>query len=322
VIVRLRELKARLGPALADRLRLGVPLAPLTALQVGGPAEAYLQVSTEAELVQAVSVAQTIETLWYLLAGGSNLCISDRGIRGLVVHNRAADLDLGEVTRVATGHGLMQLFLKSAAVSLSGLQFAVGIPGAVGGALISNAGAYRQSIGPLVEALRIVRNGQVSRVPASWMEFAYRDSRLRRSRDEGVCVTSVALRLTPGRRDAILAEAREYQQNRIHRQPWSPSAGSFFKNVYDRSLAERVRGLPEDLRAVGVVPAGYLSAECGCKGLRRGGAEVSQMHANFIVNRGGATATDVRLVAEEIKRRARERFGVELDEEVIYAGDW
>lgn len=322
----MRDTLEHLSPHLRERVGLNVPIAPLTTLRVGGAADAYLRVHTEAELIEAVAAAQRSGSPWFLLGGGSNLCVSDRGIRGLVIHNRAADQVVGESTRVATGHRVAPLFLAAAAAGLSGLEFAVGIPGTVGGALVSNAGAYRQCIGPLVRSLGVVENGEQRRVGADWMEFGYRDSRLRHSAQASTgaraCVTSVELVLRPGERDSILSEAREYQRNRIHRQPWLPSAGSFFKNVYDRDLAARVEGLPDELAAGGVVPAGYLSAACGCKGLRVGGAQISLQHANFIVNSGAATASDVRALAGEVKRRVLARFGVALEEEVIYAGEW
>ena len=109
---------------------------------------------------------------------------------------------------------------------------------------------------------------------------------------------------------------------RILKQPWEPSAGSFFKNVTDRALAESLPDLPDALKRAGVVPAAYLSEACGCKGFTVGGAGISPRHANFIVNRGDATARDIRAVAEHVRARVWERFGVVLEEEVLYVGDW
>lgn len=307
---------------LRSRVVRGVPLAPLTTLQVGGPAEFYLTVQTDDELAEAVALAQHHDIPWFVLGGGSNVCVADAGIRGLVIHNRAQNISFNETVRVSSGHNLIRLFLRTMCQGLGGLEFAVGIPGTVGGALVSNAGAYRRSIGPLVRSLIVVEAGELRRVPAAWMDFGYRDSRLRRSASHTDCLVAVELELRPRPKGEILQEARQYQHNRIHRQPWQPSAGSFFKNVYDHDLAERITGLPSELREAGVVPAGYLSAACGCKGLRIGGAEVSVRHANFIVNRGGASASDVRAVADLVKQRVAGRFGVLLEEEVLYVGAW
>ncbi len=310
------------SPALRSRVRTRVPLAGLTTLRVGGPAEALIEVNCESELIEASSVAQRVGLRHFVLAGGSNLCISDRGIRGLVIHNRARECALDELTVVSSGHGMIALVLKAAEAGLGGLEFAIGIPGSVGGALVSNAGAYRRWISPYVRSVCVVTDGRLLTVGPEWMEFAYRSSRLRRAGAPPACVVGVELQLARRPRADILAEACEYQHNRIHRQPWEPSAGSFFKNVENMDVAGRLEGLPERFREAGVVPAGYLSDACGCRGMRRGGAQISPRHGNFIVNTGGATASDVRALAEEVKRRVLDRFGVQLEEEVIYAGDW
>lgn len=311
-----------LPETLQSRLRFGVPLAPLTTLRVGGPADVVFVARSEWELATAVRAAQLIGVTWFVIGGGSNLCVSDAGIRGLVIVNRAAELRLGTPVHVASGHSLMRLVVRTAAAGLGGLEFAVGIPGSVGGALVSNAGAYRKSIGSLVDSLVVAEDGDLRYVSPSWMSFGYRDSRLRQEGFPRASIISVDLHLRPRPSHDIVAEAREYQRNRIHRQPWGASAGSFFKNVYDADLAARVDGLPAELREAGVVPAGYLSAACGCRGLRHGGAEVSPRHGNFIVNRGNATASDIRCLAETVKRRVRETFGVTLEEEVLYVGEW
>ena len=181
--------------------------------------------------------------------------------------------------------------MQTARAGRKGLEWAIGIPGTVGGALVSNAGAYRGNIGPLVSSVRVFAEGRDQTVGPEWMEFSYRDSRLRRGGGDKAVVLSCTLALTErGDPDAILAEAKEYQSQRRAKQPYAPSAGSFFKNVQNKELAESLDTLPGGLKAAGVVPAGFLSEACGLKGLRVGGAEVSEKHANFLVNAGGATA--------------------------------
>ena len=122
--------------------------------------------------------------------------------------------------------------------------------------------------------------------------------------------------------DAILAQAKEYQAQRRAKQPYAPSAGSFFKNVNDRALAQSLPDLPAGMKAAGVVPSGFLSEACGLKGLSIGGAQVAEKHANFLVNAGGATASDLRGLACRVKAAVRKKFGVTLEEEVLYVGDW
>jgi len=316
----------RVLKALPDRIRPSVlrnePLRRYTTLRVGGPADLYYAATTTEDLTEVLAAVQQAGIPWFLLGGGSNICVSDRGFRGLVIHNLCRRCHVSEITHVDTGYPLMQLFLDSARESLSGLEFAVGIPGTVGGALVSNAGAYRHNIGDLVEELEVVEAGERRIVPPDWMGFSYRNSRLRLSGSPQAAVVSVRLRLTPAPRSMILAEARQNQARRIWRQPWYASAGSFFKNVVDRDLAQKIPGLPQTLRDAGVIPAGYLSEACGCKGLTVGGAQVSTRHANFIINRGNATAADIRRLAETVKARVYEAFGVRLEEEVLYVGDW
>jgi UDP-N-acetylmuramate dehydrogenase len=213
--------------------------------------------------------------------------------------------------------------LQTARAGFSGLEWAIGIPGTVGGALVSNAGAYRGNIGPLVTQVRVFADGCDQSVGPEWMEFSYRDSRLRRAGIGPTVILSCRLHLTErGDPDTILAHAKEYQAQRRAKQPYAPSAGSFFKNVVDKALAESLPALPAGMKAAGVVPAGYLSEACGLKGLREGGAEVSEKHANFLINAGGATAGDLRRLAARVKAAVGDRFGVELEEEVLYVGDW
>ena len=133
---------------------------------------------------------------------------------------------------------------------------------------------------------------------------------------------AVELEMIPASISHIHKKAVDIQRQRISKQPWLPSAGSFFKNVKNLELAQTIAGLTDGMRQNGVVPAAFLSEACGCKGLRFGGAEISHLHANFLVNAGGASATDIRRGAEEIKHRVLDRFGVVLEEEVLFVGDW
>lgn len=312
----------RLSPGTRGLVRREEPMRRHTTLRVGGPADFYIPAVDLDTLAEVAAVAQRYALPHFLLGEGSNICVSDAGLRGLVLHNRCQWAEIGSLTTVATGHNLMRLFVKTMQASLSGLEFAVGIPGTVGGALVSNAGAYRANICDLVREVEVVEAGERKWVAPEWMEFSYRDSRLRRPGGEPSALIAVKLQLTPANRTEVRLKAKEIQMQRILKQPWEPSAGSFFKNVYDRTLAESLPGLPDGLKRAGVVPAAYLSEACGCKGFTVGGAGISPRHANFIVNRGDATARDIRAVANHVKAEVRARFGVALDEEVLYVGDW
>jgi UDP-N-acetylmuramate dehydrogenase len=154
------------------------------------------------------------------------------------------------------------------------------------------------------------------------MDFSYRDSVLRRSDETRAVLLQVEMKLPFGEPKKIYDEAREYQRQRIGKQPPSPSAGSFFKNVNSHDLAESLAGLPMPLRAAGVVPAGYLIEAAGLKGYRHGGAEMGKRHANFVLNTANASASDIFHLAQHVKRVVFGQFGVELEEEVLYLGDW
>lgn len=317
-------LRNALGPWLQEQ----EPMARHTTLRVGGAARWFWAASDVEQLARVLGVCAQAHIPYLFIGHGSNLLMSDRGYDGLVIQNRCKHTQIGTETQAESGVSFGSLFAQTARAGLAGLEWAIGIPGTVGGALVSNAGAYRGNIGPLVQSVRVFQDGEDTTVGPEWMEFSYRDSRLRRLAEAGeqigrTVILSCTLRFAEqGDPDAIMARAKEYQAQRRAKQPYAPSAGSFFKNVVDKNLAARVPGLSPGMREAGVVPAGFLIEACGLKGLREGGAEASAKHANFLINAEGATASDLRRLAETLKVRVHEQFGVSLCEEVLYVGDW
>lgn len=276
------------------------------------------------ELGDAAVFAQTEGIPSTVLGGGSNILPSDDGVPGLTILNLARHIEVGpagEVT-VDCGAPLQELFLKTVQAGLAGFSFAVGIPGSVGGALVSNAGAYRANISDKLVAIEVVEGGVRRWVEPAFMEFSYRDSRLRRSDGAPVCLVRARFQLPSGVARELYDQARDYQRQRISKQPPSPSAGSFFKNVNDRSFAQSLPDLPDALKEAGVVPAGHLIERCGLKGKRFGGAAVGRRHANFILNVAGATASEIRRLAEHVAASVESKYSVKLEEEVLYLGDW
>lgn len=301
-----------------------VSLRPHTTLKAGGAAQWFARARDVDELAHLALGAQREGAPFFVLGWGSNVLPSDRGVPGLVIWNtaRTAEFAADGTAVVDCGCGFQDLFLMAAQRGLGGLEFAVGIPGTLGGALVSNAGAYRSNVSRLVEGLEVAQAGERRWMEPAWMEFAYRDSILRRPDPPACALLRVRMRFAPREPKAIYDEAREYQRQRISKQPAPASAGSFFKNVNDPELAERLPNLPDSLVAAGVVPAGYLIEHAGLAGARHGGAQFSRRHANFIVNVGAATASEIRSLAELAKRVVFERYGVLLEEEVLYLGDW
>lgn len=301
-----------------------VSLRPFCTLRTGGPAEWFAQASRVDDLAEIALQAQSSGRPMMTIGWGSNLLPSDQGVKGVVVHNAAKSITFGDDGTVVVdcGAGLQELFLKTAQRGLAGLSFAVGIPGTVGGALVSNAGAYRSNLSVFVTEIEIVAEGSRRWVDPAWMEFDYRDSKLRKPNAAPCSLLRVKMKFGAGDRKEIFDQARDFQRQRISKQPAPASAGSFFKNVNDAALAEKITEMPERIRSAGVVPAGFLLERVGMAGYRHGGAMLSKKHANFMLNVSGATATEIRQLANIARQRVHSEFGVTLEEEVLYVGEW
>jgi UDP-N-acetylmuramate dehydrogenase len=288
--------------------RRGVPLAPLTTFRIGGPAELFVDVTDRAALVEAVQAARTLGVPCFVLAGGSNVLVDDPGLSGLVVHNLSAEVRRGgDGLTVGSGLALSGLLEAAAREALSGLEFAAGIPGSVGGAVYGNAGAYGKSMQDvLVRATLFTPDGRLVEVGPEALGFAYRTSALKTN---GHIVLDATFALAPGDSDRIRQAMAEIIDIREAKHPDPArfgSAGSYFKNLPPATPGGRRTA------------AGLLLEQAGAKGMAVGRALVSPEHANFIVNPGGATAADVLELARRLKALVQERFAVGLEEEVLY----
>jgi UDP-N-acetylmuramate dehydrogenase len=313
------NLEERLRQALGDGLRTAEPLRLHTTFRIGGPADFFYVARNPDRLVAALRAGHELGLPVFLLGGGSNLLVSDAGLAGLVVRNACEEIEFdGAVARVGCGADFLGFIERCRDRSLAGLEFAAGIPGSIGGALYGNAGCYGRDIGShVIDCTHATPDGAaIETRPAAWYEFGYRDSRLKR--DPRVLL-SCHLQLAPGEREAIRREMDEKLEIRRVKHPeWhtEPTAGSYFKNLPPDWQMPGAKHSPGTRR----VAAGQLLEECGCRGLRRGDAVVFAKHANIIVNAGQASAADVLALAEEMKSRVRERFGVTLEEEVMFLG--
>lgn len=280
-----------------------VPLASYTTIKVGGPARLFYEVRDAQELARLLREARQKDIRVLLIGRGSNMLISDAGFDGLVIHfgSSFAQTSLeGTTVTAQAGASLMGLARLVADNGLAGLEFAAGIPASVGGGSLMNAGAYGGEMSQVVRYVDCLdREGRPLRLSGQDLDYSYRHSRMMQ---EGYTVLSTTMELRPEDKEAILARIEEYQLQRRTKQPLNyPSAGSFFKR-----------------------PPGYYAAQlidqCGLKGLRVGGAEVSGLHCGFLLNMGGATADDVLKLAELVKHRVHDRFGVDLEPEVRIIG--
>ena len=288
----------------AKELLLEEPMAKHTSFRIGGPADVLAQPGNEAELAELLKRAAHHAVPVTLVGNGSNLLVRDKGIRGLVIKlsNLFSSITVaGNVLTFGSGISLAMASKKAASLSLSGLEFAVGIPGTIGGAVYMNAGAYDGEMAKVVTSVQVMdRQGQSSQLKADELDFSYRHTALQNS---GLIVTSVTVSLQPGEAESIKAKMDDFSQRRIAKQPLElPSAGSMFK------------------RPVGYF-AGTLIEQTGLKGYTVGGAQVSTKHAGFVVNVGGATAKDVLQLIHDVQDRVLAAQGVQLEPEVLVLGE-
>jgi len=309
-----RDLHDRLVAAFgADRVSRNAPLAPLTTFKVGGPADWLVDVHHSADLEQALALGREARLPISVLGGGSNVLVSDTGVRGLVVRVHGGDVRQidASVIRADAGITINGLVRWTVNRGLAGIEAWAGTPGTVGGAVYGNAHFRGRLIEELIVAVRLVTlDGIMQDVSRADMEFAYDYSRLHRTRE---IVVSVDFSVSAGEPSALRATARESLAFRKRTQPLeSPSAGCIFQNPDPRR--ERV---PEDIPP----SAGALVDRAGLKGARQGAARVSTTHANFIVNEGGATARDIRTLIDRCKSEVKAQFGVVLREEIVCLGE-
>lgn len=325
------EVAERLKKQLGEKLEEHKPLNDFTTMHVGGVADFFYSADTIEELVAAVQAAVDTEIPYFVLGGGSNVIISDYGYPGLVILNRTSNIaflyDKSQAI-VDSGVFLAHLVMKAAAQDLGGLEFLVGVPGTVGGAVYNNVSCWGGVIGDYVKGITVLFPGekdekcQVKSLEGEVMEFGYHTTGLKEAakRLEGrkPVILSIRLQMTHLRREEIMRRIQQYRQMRQDRQPIGVlTAGSIFKNPSGAASNPQV-----DNPDISQTSAGYLIDSAGGKRLKVGGASISKKHANFIVNNGKAKAVEIRALIEQLRDTVREKHGVLLEEEVEYLGEW
>ena len=288
-----------------ERILFHEPMSRHTTFRVGGEAECLIMVWTEEELGKLIRYLNQIEEAYFILGNGSNLLVGDKGYRGIVLKFDGPMEEVSvEETRIRARAGalLSKVAAEAKNHGLSGLEFAAGIPGSIGGGVVMNAGAYGGEMKQVVVSVRgLDAEGEILLLDNETMEFGYRTSAIK---NRPFIVLEVTLQLTEGSPEEIGAKMEELALLRRSKQPLEyPSAGSTFKR-------------PEGYYA------GKLIMEAGMRGYRIGGAQVSDKHCGFVVNTGNATAADIREVIEEVQEKVRERFHVSLEPEIIFLGDF
>lgn len=291
---------------LGESVKENVSLAPYTSARIGGPADIFITADTVADLARAVRLMWKHDMPFILLGGGSNILVSDKGVRGVVILNRTKGVKFhsGDGPSVTADSGVVfsNLANRCASKGLGGIEWAATVPGTVGGAVYGNAGAFGGDMAEsLISAELLTENGRET-FTVEQMGYAYRSSALKRDEVKGI-VLSAELRLMNSTKDDVTVKIQQFGAHRRATQPPGASMGSMFKN-------------PEGDYA------GRLIDTSGLKGTRIGNAEVSPLHGNFFINHGNTRAADIRELIEKVQKTVKEKQGVDLELEIEFIGEW
>ena len=285
-------------------VRINEPMMKHTSFRAGGAARWFAVPETAEELKAVLAACRKADTPWYVIGNGSNLLVSDKGFPGVIISTDKFDRLEVNGTEISVGAGVMLSKLANTAykAGLTGLEFAAGIPGTVGGACVMNAGAYGSEMINVLQSVTVLTpEGTVETLPAESLELGYRTSVIPK---KGYLVLEAVMSLTEGNMEESKALMDDLAFRRKDKQPLEfPSAGSTFK------------------RPAGHF-AGKLIEDCGLKGFTVGGAQVSEKHAGFVINKGGATASDIYNLCKEVEKRVKAEFGVSLEMEVKLLGEF
>jgi len=294
-----------------ESLQMNTSLAEHSSFHTGGNATYFLQPQTIDDTTKAVATAHSNHIPFLIIGGGSNLLISDSGYDGLVIKIDIKGINLSNDNIIECGAGeeLMTLVDFATENSLQGIEFAAGIWGSVGGAVYGNAGAYGGEIKDVLTKISLLdRKGHLKSVLPDYCQFGYRDSFLKETKE---IILSIKLKLKNGNKEALQAKVDELLALRASKHPIDQyCAGSFFKNI------------PDTKEKYGKLPAGRLLEQIGAKNISVGGAKVFDKHANIIINDGTATSKDIRELADILKKKVFDMYGITLEDEVISIGDF
>lgn len=288
-----------------ERVIFDEPMSKHTTFRIGGPADLFAMPETYEQIGGILKLCKAENLPFFVLGNGSNLLVSDQGYRGVIIQmdRNMQDIRLeGEEIHAGSGALLSSIAVEARNASLTGFEFAGGIPGTLGGACVMNAGAYGGEMKDVLKEVTVMtRDGEILTIPAEKLEMGYRTSVIKKN---GYLVLEAAISLKKGDEEAIRARMKELSDLRIQKQPLElPSAGSTFTR-------------PEGYFA------GKLIMDSGLRGCRIGGAQVSEKHCGFVVNAGGATAGDVKALMDHVIQVVKEKYGVTLEPEVKFLGDF
>lgn len=296
-------------------VRLNESLAKHATFKIGGPTDFFIEVKEVVKLTKLLSFLSSEGIEYFILGSGSNILFSDERFEGVIIKLKTYNLQLITSDTIAADAGVLLGQVVDLAVqnSLSGMEWGVGIPGTVGGAVRGNAGAFGKDASDCIEKVEVWRDGEVLTLSRKECGFGYRESVFKHNSD---VILQAWFKLVSGDKKKIVRLAREYLKIRTNRYPKWPNPGSFFKNIKIDKWQGKIEELPELFRERGTVPVGWLVEQVEMKGYTVGGAKVSDEHGNFIINFNHATSADVLTLIEKVKEAVYNKFGVEIEPEV------
>lgn len=312
---------ARLASIPNLAVRREAPLSRYTRFAIGGPAAALVEASTEEALLAALAEVRASGLEWAIIGAGTNLIAADAGFRGILLRYLGGRIGRhGRCVSAQAGAELQSVVDFTIDAGLRGLETMAGIPGSVGAAVYGNAGAYGRSVSDSLVTVRFFDGLHVRNLDNAGCEFEYRGSVFKRRK--GWVILEAEFGLEPAERAELRRTASEILAIRSRKYPPEMRcAGSIFKNRFFKDLPPSLAAkVPSELVREGKVPAAWFLEQVGAKGLSRGDIRVADYHANLVYNAGAGTAADLSALIQELKRRVRERFGIELEEEVQYLG--
>lgn len=313
-------------------LKFDEPLKKWTTFKIGGPARYFFVAENEADLIKAIKISQQLKIPYFILGEGSNLLVSDEGFKGLIIKIKNKKLKIKNINKnfknIKVGAGILlnQLVIKTIKLGLTGLEWAVGIPGTLGGAIYGNSGLTGQkNISSVIEKVKVLEikdsKFKIKNFSKNDCRFGYRKSIFQHK--PNLVILSACLKLKKGDKEEIKKEISEILKRRKEKIPNGFSAGCIFKNPeFSNRFSKFLKLYPEwqIFKKSGIIPAGWLIEKAGLKGKKIGGAKVSEKHANFIINEGRAKAEDVIKLIDLIKKKVKEKFSLKLEEEIKLLG--
>lgn len=300
------------------KVRLNELLSRHSTIKIGGTADFFVIVDSVENLVKLLRYLQDESIEYIVIGGGSNILFSEDRFEGVVIKIKNQKLKIkNNIIEAEAGAPTALLAQESIKNSLTGFEWGVGVPGTIGGAVRGNAGAMGREMKDFVEKVEVFRNGEVVELANFECEFNYRDSIFKHNDD---IILKVFLKLQKSDNKDLAKKAMETIAYRNETQPKEHSSGCVFKNVIMCEITNNTKlrnvNVPDEFAKKGKIPAGWLVEQVGMKGAQAGMAKVSEKHGNFIVNLGGATASDVLALVEKIKEKVYDKFGIELEEEI------